>query len=110
MNQKIRDDKLDDLFRAILELQDLEECYAFFEDICTIKEQQAMAQRFQVACQLDAGKNYNEVYEDTGVSSATICRVNKCLQYGSGYRTVLERMKKAGKLPGDTDDTLSQKG
>ena len=109
MNQ-MRSMETDILFEAILSLQSVEECYAFFEDICTIKEQQAMAQRFQVACQLDAGKNYNEVYEDTGVSSATICRVNKCLQYGSGYRTVLERMKKAGKLPGDADDTLSQKG
>ncbi len=87
------------LFEAILSLQTAEECYRFFEDICTIKEVQAMSQRLQVACQLDAGKNYAEVYEDTGVSSATISRVNKCLLYGNGgYRTVLERLKKAGKL------------
>ena len=89
----------DMLFEAILSLQTAEECYRFFEDICTIKEVQAMSQRLQVACQLDAGKNYAEVYEDTGVSSATISRVNKCLLYGNGgYRTVLERLKKAGKL------------
>lgn len=87
------------LFEAVLTLRTPEECRLFFEDICTIKELQAMQQRFQVACQLDAGKNYNEVYADTGVSSATICRVNKCLVYGNGgYRTVLQRLKKAGKI------------
>ena len=92
MNQ-MRSMETDILFEAILSLQSVEECYAFFEDICTIKEQQAMAQRFQVACQLDAGKNYNEVYEDTGVSSATICRVNKCLNYGDGgYRTAINKL------------------
>jgi TrpR-related protein YerC/YecD len=90
------------LFEAILTLQTPEECASFFEDICTIKELQAMVQRFQIACQLDAGKNYNEVGEDTGGSSATICRVNKCLHYGSGgYRTAIERLKKAGKLPNE---------
>lgn len=84
----------DALFEGILQLKTVEECYLFFEDICTIKEFMALAQRFQVACQLDAGRNYNEVYEDTGVSSATICRVNKCLQYGGGgYRLVLDRLK-----------------
>lgn len=88
------------LFEALLTLKTPEECKLFLEDICTIKELQAMQQRFEVACQLDAGKNYNAVYADTGVSSATICRVNKCLVYGDGgYRTVLERLKKAGKLP-----------
>lgn len=89
----------DTLFEAILSLESPEECYRFFEDICTIKELQAMSQRFQVACQLDAGRNYNEVCDDTGASSATISRVNKCLLYGSGgYRTALERLKKAGKI------------
>ncbi len=87
----------DALFEGILKLQTVEECYRFFEDICTIKEFMALVQRFQVACQLDAGRNYNEVYEDTGVSSATICRVNKCLQYGNGgYRLVLDRLKQEG--------------
>lgn len=88
------------LFEAILSLETPEECAHFFEDICTIKELQALVQRFQVACQLDAGRNYNEVYEDTGVSSATICRVNKCLHYGAGgYRTALARLKEKGILP-----------
>ncbi len=87
--------EIDLLFEGILKLETVEECYRFFEDVCTIKEVQAMSQRFQVARQLYEGRNYNEVYQDTGVSSATICRVNKCLQYGNGgYRTVLDRLEK----------------
>ena len=86
---------MDFLYRGILTLQSREECYAFFEDICTIKELQAMAQRLRVAAQLRDEKNYNEIQADTGASSATISRVNKCLLYGSGgYATVLERMGK----------------
>lgn len=82
------------LFRAILSLKTAEECDAFFADICTVKEMQAMAQRLQVAAQLDAGKNYNAVCADTGASSATISRVNRCLLYGEGgYRIALSRMK-----------------
>lgn len=95
--KQLHSPETDKLFEAILSLKTAEECYMFFEDICTIKEVQAMSQRLQVACQLEAGKNYAEVYEDTGVSSATISRVNKCLLYGNGgYRMVLERLKKAG--------------
>lgn len=87
----------DKLFEAILALETVEECYKFFEDICTVKEVQAMAQRLQVAEQLNSGRNYAEVYEDTGVSSATISRVNKCLLYGNGgYGMILERLKEAG--------------
>ena len=83
----------DQLFEGILKLETVEECYRFFTDICTIKELQAMTQRLQVAKQLYEGRNYNEVYQDTGVSSATICRVNKCLNYGDGgYKTVLDRL------------------
>ena len=86
---------MDFLYRGILTLQTREECYAFFEDICTIKELQAMAQRFRVASQLKDNKNYNEIQLSTGTSSATISRVNKCLLYGSGgYATALERMGK----------------
>ncbi len=82
------------LFRAILALQTEEECAAFFEDICTIKEIGDLAQRWQVAGMLHAGQNYNEISRETGASTATICRVNKCLLYGAGgYRTVLEREK-----------------
>ena len=82
------------LFQAILSLKTKEECDAFFTDICTVKEVQAMAQRLQVATQLDAGKNYNAVCADTGASSATISRVNRCLLYGEGgYRIALDRLK-----------------
>ena len=87
------------LFAAILSLRDQEDCAKFFEDICTIKELQAMVQRFQVACQLEAGWNYNQVSSETGASSATISRVSKCLNYGSGgYREALDRMKEEGTL------------
>ena len=96
---KIRHSQQDIFFEAILSLRTPEECQIFFEDICTIKELQAMSQRFQVACLLDAGKNYVEVCEATGASSATISRVNKCLTYGEGgYKKALERLKEAGKI------------
>ena len=86
---------MDFLYRGVLSLQTREECYAFFEDICTIKELQAMAQRFRVAQMLRENKNYQQIQADTGASSATISRVNKCLLYGSGgYATALERMGK----------------
>ncbi len=89
----LKNPETDLLFEGILKLQTVEECYRFFEDICTIKELQALTQRLQVAKQLYEGRNYNEVYQDTGVSSATICRVNKCLNYGDGgYRMVLDRL------------------
>ena len=91
---KLRNSETDLLFEGILKLETVEECYRFFTDICTIKELQAMTQRLQVAKQLFEGRNYNEVYQDTGVSSATICRVNKCLNYGDGgYRMVLQRLE-----------------
>ena len=90
---KLRNPDTDLLFQGILKLQTVEECYRFFTDICTIKELQAMTQRLQVAKQLHEGRNYNEVCRDTGASSATICRVNKCLMYGDGgYQTVLDRL------------------
>ena len=86
-------ENIDRLFRAILSLENLDECYEFFEDACTIKEIQEIAQRFEVATQLWQGKSYNEVNQSTGASTATICRVKKCLMYGnSGYRVVLDRM------------------
>lgn len=88
-----RTKETDRLFQAILSLKELDECYRLFEDLCTVKETEAMAQRLQVAEQLRAGNNYNQVSEDTGASSATISRVNKCLLYGSGgYELVLNRL------------------
>ena len=92
------------LFEAVLTLRTPEACQRFFEDICTIKELQAIAQRFRVACLLDEGKNYLEVSEATGASSATISRVNRCLNYGSGYRKALDNLKKAGKRNDDGSD------
>ena len=83
------------LFQAILKLQTIEECQAFFDDLCTIKEIQDLSQRFDVANMLDEGKNYQEISRATGASTATICRVNKCLNYGSGgYRKALALLDK----------------
>jgi len=88
-------------YEAILSLRSTEDCRLFFEDICTIKELQAMTQRFRVACLLDGGSNYLAVSDATGASSATISRVNRCLHYGGGYRRALNELKKAGKLDDD---------
>ena len=82
------------LYRAMLELKTPEECYAFLEDLCTVSEQMAMEQRYEVACLLDEGSIYSEVLEKTGVSSATVSRVKRALNYGAGgYQLVLKRMK-----------------
>lgn len=86
------------LYETILQLKDLDECCAFFDDLCTVGELRAMEQRFDVATLLDEGLVYTEILEKTGASSATISRVNRCLHYGSGYRTALDNLKKAGKL------------
>ena len=84
---------LDMLFQAILELENIDECYKFFEDIATINELKAISQRIQVAKMLKDKKVYTEIAETTGASTATISRVNKCLNYGEGgYNIVLERM------------------
>lgn len=92
-NSKIKSKQADELFKAILLLEDLDECYRFFEDICTIKEIQAIAQRFEVAKLLLAKKTYNEIEEETGASTATISRINRSLNYGAdGYKIVFERM------------------
>ena len=86
-------------------MDSIEDCKLFFEDICTIKELQSMFQRFRVACLLDGGSNYIEVSEATGASSATISRVNRCLNYGGGYRTALDNLKEAGILDDDGSDS-----
>ena len=81
-------------FAAVLSLTTEEECRAFFDDVCTIKELQDLSQRLEVAFLLDSGKNYQEISKATSVSSATISRVNRCLVYGDGgYRTVISRAK-----------------
>ena len=94
MNRKLKDEDMDILFRGILKLQTVEDCYDFFEDLCTIAELWAMVQRFQVARMLDEGRIYSDIVQETGASTATISRVNKCLVYGSdGYRKMLDRLK-----------------
>jgi len=94
LNSKLKDAGMDELFRGILALDSLEECYNFFEDLCTINELRAMEQRFEVARMLDRGQIYSDIVRETGASTATISRVNKCLTYGTdGYRTVLDRLK-----------------
>jgi TrpR-related protein YerC/YecD len=98
MNSKIKDELTDKLFEAILLLENVEECYNFFEDICTIAEIKALAQRLEVAKMLRCGKTYTDICEKTGASTATISRVNRCLIYGAdGYKTVLERLEDVNK-------------
>lgn len=94
MNSKLRDEHTDSLFDAILQLKDREECYNFFEDLCTIAELKALAQRLQVAKMLREKRTYTDICDQTGASTATISRVNRCLIYGAdGYNTVLDRMQ-----------------
>ena len=89
MNSKIKDDLTDNLFGAILTLETIEECYAFFEDICTVHEIKSLAQRLEVAKMLQDKKTYIEIQQTTGASTATISRVNRCLSYGSdGYKMI----------------------
>ena len=91
-------ESLKELYRIISQLESTEACEAFFNDICTIKELQDLSQRWQVAKLLSEGRNYQEISGATGVSTATICRVKKCLMYGSGgYRAALEKSKTAEK-------------
>ncbi len=83
----------DHLFKAILELKSMEECYRFFDDLCTIREVAAMAQRLEVAKLLRQKVTFNAIAEKTGASTATIARVNKCLVYGAdGYQRILDRL------------------
>ncbi len=90
--QPLHTEATENLFRAILQLNTVEECYAFFEDVCTIKEVQDMSQRLEVATLLHEGQSYVQISAKTGASTATIGRVNKCLNYGAGgYRRALEQ-------------------
>ncbi len=90
----IRSASIDRLFEAILHLKTTEDCYNFFEDICTIKELQDMAQRLDVAFLLTEGLNYQKIAQEVNVSTATISRVSKCLNYGNGgYRNAIEAIK-----------------
>ena len=95
---KIKNESLDRFFEAVLKLEDIDDCYRFFEDVCTVKEIREIAQCLDVAKYLSEGKNYQEISAMTGASTATISRVNKCLNYGSGgYRSMLAKLKESGK-------------
>ena len=95
LNRKPRNDRM---YEAILSLQTVDECKKFFDDLCSISELMAMEQRFQVATCLSAGMIYNDILAETGASSATISRVNRSLQYGSGgYDIAFSRLREQGK-------------
>ncbi len=94
MASKMKDEKLDFLFSAILTLDSVEDCYNFFEDLCTVSELQEMSRRMQAARMLRANAVYAEIAAQTGLSTATISRVNRCLKYGSdGYNKVLDNLE-----------------
>ena len=91
---KFKHEALDEMFKAVLLLESEEDCYRFFEDLCTVKELHEMSQRFQVAKMLDCKKTYTEIEKETGASTATISRINKCLVYGAnGYRNAIDKAK-----------------
>ncbi len=95
---KFQNQDIDELFDAVLTLQDREDCYRFFEDICTVNEIHAIAQRLQVAKLLSEKRTYSDIEEITKASTATISRINKCLVYGAdGYRRVLKRIEEQEK-------------
>ena len=98
MNSKLKDGSVDFLFSAILTLRTPEECYAFFEDLCTVPEIKAMSQRLWVAHMLSNKRVYSEIVATTGASTATISRVNRSLHYGcDGYEMVFKRLENGGK-------------
>lgn len=91
--KKLNDKSIDQLFQAILTLETLEECYEFFDDLCTVNEMESMSQRLEVARMLRKGHTYNQIETETGASTATISRVKRCLNYGNdGYSLALDRL------------------
>ncbi len=94
LDSRLKDRYMDQLFKAVLSLEGIEECYKFFEDLCTINELKSLVQRLEVAKMLHDGYTYNQIEKETGASTATISRVKRHLYYGTGgYNTVLERLK-----------------
>ncbi len=94
MNNKIQNSSIDRLFDVIMNLRSTEECYDFFTDVCTVKELQDMAQRLDTAFLLDEGVSYQNITSQIGVSAATIGRVSRCLNYGSGgYKNAIDSYK-----------------
>lgn len=94
MSKQIRTEAVEHLFEAVLQLKDKEECFRFFEDVCTVNELLSLSQRFEVARMLTQNKTYLEIAEQTGASTATISRVNRSLNYGNdGYQMVFKRLE-----------------
>ena len=103
LDERIKNEQIDDLARAMIELKEMDEAFSFFEDIFTIHELQAVAQRLAMARLLRRKVTYQEIAEKTGASTATISRVNRCLNYGSGYRMALDNLKREGILDDESD-------
>ncbi|AQS59779.1 YerC/YecD family TrpR-related protein [Desulforamulus ferrireducens] len=104
-NGKLKAPLNDRLFEAILTLENIDECYRFFEDICTVSELQSLAQRLEVAKMLEANCTYGEIAGKTGASTATISRVKRCLNYGAdGYKLVLSRLPDPSPLADDISE------
>ncbi|QNO15277.1 hypothetical protein HYG86_11140 [Alkalicella caledoniensis] len=93
--EKLGKEHINQMFEGILKLQDVDECYRFFEDLCTVNEVKSLAQRLEVARMLKNGHTYHKIEEATGASTATISRVKRCLEYGEGgYNIILARLEK----------------
>ncbi len=100
---KMKSEAAEHLFRAVLSLKTVEECYRFFDDLCTYSEIQAMVQRYQIAEELEKGTTFARISQELGVSTATVTRVNRCMQYGAGgYQTALSRREPTEEPPADT--------
>lgn len=96
--EKWKDREIDQLFAAVLELKTMDDCYKFFDDLCTVNEIKSLAQRLEVARMLGLGYTYSKIEAETGASTATISRVKRCLNYGTdGYVLVLDRLKEKEK-------------
>ena len=105
MNKKLRTSAVSHLFEAILTLETEEECYSFFEDLCTVNELLSISQRFEVACMLRRHETYLQIAAKTGTSTATISRVNRSLNYGDdGYSLVFSRMKSLQEEDGEEEN------
>ena len=105
MNKHLKKPRNEEMYKAILTLNTVEELMKFFDDLCTVSELQAMEQRYQVAVLLSEGMIYNDILEKTGASSATISRVNRSLIYGNGgYESVLEKMKEREEKAEEDDE------
>ena len=99
MDSKLKDMNVELMLKAVLSLKNLDECYRFFDDLCTVQEMKALSQRMQVAVMLDQHKVYSDIVAQTGASTATISRVSRSLNYGcDGYKIVFERLKENGDI------------